>query len=87
MICLQTGLIAFDRDFTLDDAHNPDMIAQLIEQARPYWPPGTRSGYHAITYGWLVDQIVRRVDDNRRSAGQFYRDEVWPYMQGALDFV
>ena len=33
-------------------------------------------GYHAITYGWLVDQLVRRVDPKHRSLGTFVRQEI-----------
>ncbi|MGK3203620.1 serine hydrolase [Amycolatopsis sp. MEPSY49] len=28
---------------------------------RPPWKPGTRHGYHALTYGWLVGEVVRRI--------------------------
>lgn len=37
---------------------------------------GTKSGYHAITYGWLVDQIVRRADPLKRGIGRFFREEI-----------
>lgn len=36
------------------------MVARL-EAAAPAWPPGTRPGYHALTYGWLVGEVIRRV--------------------------
>ncbi|VDO44762.1 unnamed protein product, partial [Haemonchus placei] len=32
--------------------------------------------YHAITYGWIVDQIVRRADPKHRSVGQFFKEEI-----------
>ncbi|MGI9643462.1 MAG: serine hydrolase domain-containing protein [Acidimicrobiia bacterium] len=37
-----------------------DMVARLAA-AEPAWEPGTRSGYHALTYGWLVGEVIRRV--------------------------
>jgi CubicO group peptidase (beta-lactamase class C family) len=49
------------------------MCAALAEQA-PWWVPGTGHGYHALTYAWLVGEVVRRVDG--RSIGTFFRDEV-----------
>src|SRR5271170_5684496 len=36
------------------------MTAALAEQD-PWWTPGTRHGYHALTYGWLVGEVVRRI--------------------------
>jgi CubicO group peptidase (beta-lactamase class C family) len=49
------------------------MCAALAEQA-PWWEPGTGHGYHALTYAWLVGEVVRRVDG--RSIGRFFREEV-----------
>jgi CubicO group peptidase (beta-lactamase class C family) len=51
-----------------------DAIAAALAAAPPAWPPGTRTGYHAVTFGWLVGELVRRVDG--RTLGQFFRDEV-----------
>jgi CubicO group peptidase (beta-lactamase class C family) len=38
------------------------------------WQPGSRTGYHAATYGWLVGELVRRTDG--RTLGTFFREEV-----------
>ena len=65
-----------EEKITLEDARNPDQMAKIIERAKPNWEPGTKSGYHAITYGWLVDQIVRKTDPKKRGAAQFFREEV-----------
>jgi CubicO group peptidase (beta-lactamase class C family) len=40
----------------------------------PWWEPGTRMGYHALTFGWILGEVVRRVDG--RHFGQFAREEV-----------
>jgi CubicO group peptidase (beta-lactamase class C family) len=40
----------------------------------PWWPPGSALGYHAITWGWLAGELVRRIDG--RSVGRFLREEV-----------
>lgn len=47
--------------------------ARLAAQA-PRWTPGDGSGYHAETQGWLLGELVRRVDG--RSLGHFFREEV-----------
>ena len=49
------------------------MTAALAESA-PWWTPGSRHGYHAITFGHLVGEVIRRIDG--RSVGAFLRDEV-----------
>jgi CubicO group peptidase (beta-lactamase class C family) len=49
------------------------MIA-AIEAQEPVWAPGTRHGYHALTYGWLAGELVRRASG--RSLGTFVREEI-----------
>ena len=49
------------------------MTTTLAAEA-PFWEPGTRNGYHALTFGWLVGEVVRRVSG--KSLGTFFRDEV-----------
>jgi CubicO group peptidase (beta-lactamase class C family) len=49
------------------------MTAALAEQ-EPWWTPGTQHGYHAISFGFLVGEVVRRIDG--RSLGTFFREEV-----------
>lgn len=73
----QAGLPMFVEDISLEVAKNDhERIAKIIEKSPPLWKPGTKSGYHAVTYGWLVDQIVRKVDPKKRSIGTFFREEV-----------
>jgi CubicO group peptidase (beta-lactamase class C family) len=38
-----------------------DKMVALLADSTPAWEPGSRSGYHAITYGWLVGEVIRRV--------------------------
>lgn len=49
------------------------MTAQLAAQA-PFWTPGSAHGYHALTFGWLVGEVVRRVSG--MSLGAFFAREV-----------
>ena len=51
-----------------------ETMTRALERQRPFWEPGTRHGYHALTYGWLVGEVVRRVSG--KSLGTFFRDEV-----------
>jgi CubicO group peptidase (beta-lactamase class C family) len=49
-------------------------VVEALQDQTPMWEPGTAHGYHAITYGWLAGELVRRVDG--RPIGQYFADEV-----------
>ena len=49
------------------------MIARL-EEEEAWWAPGTRNGYHMVSFGWTVGELVRRVSG--KSLGRFFADEV-----------
>ncbi|WP_211100280.1 serine hydrolase domain-containing protein [Azospirillum halopraeferens] len=49
------------------------MVGRLAAEA-PFWAPGTRTGYHGLTFGWLVGEVVRRVSG--RSLGTVFAEEV-----------
>lgn len=51
-----------------------DGIAAGLAASAPAWEPGTKFGYHALTYGWLVGELVRRIDG--RTVGRFFDEEV-----------
>jgi CubicO group peptidase (beta-lactamase class C family) len=51
-----------------------DLMIGMIERTPPFWEPGTRVGYHAMTIGWLVGELVRRIDG--RTVGTFFREEI-----------
>jgi CubicO group peptidase (beta-lactamase class C family) len=51
-----------------------DTIADALARSAPVWEPGTRSEYHGGTFGYLVGEIIRRVDG--RTLHDFFRDEI-----------
>lgn len=51
-----------------------DGMIRLIEQTAPFWVPGTRTGYHALTIGWMIGELVRRITG--QSLGSFFRERV-----------
>lgn len=51
-------------------------MIQSLEQRQPAWVPRTKHGYHALTYGWLAGELVRRVDPKKRSLGGFIKEEI-----------
>lgn len=46
----------------------------LLEKEEPFWVPGTRNGYHGVTFAWTVGELVHRASGKR--LGEFFRDEV-----------
>lgn len=57
----------------LDLADTPASTARLAAQA-PWWEPGTASGYHVLSYGHLLGEIIRRVTG--KSLSRFFREEL-----------
>jgi CubicO group peptidase (beta-lactamase class C family) len=70
----QAGLPGTSRPLALDDFADFEAMARAMEREPVLWRPGTRHGYHAMTFGWLVGEVVRRVAG--RSLGSFFRSEI-----------
>jgi CubicO group peptidase (beta-lactamase class C family) len=68
------GLAGWHETVTIADVLDWDRATQLLAAQPTWWEPGTASGYHALTQGYLVGEIVRRVTG--RSLGSFFRDEL-----------
>src|SRR5437879_1991850 len=54
----QAGLAALDRQIDVLDYAG---VIEALEKQEPNWPPGTAHGYHARTFGFLLDELVRRI--------------------------
>jgi len=54
----QAGLCALDQRV---DVLDYDAVIRALEEQKPLWPPGTAHGYHARTFGFLLDELVRRI--------------------------
>jgi CubicO group peptidase (beta-lactamase class C family) len=68
------GLAAIRERISLDTLYDWDRYAAAIAAQAPWWEPGTANGYHALTFGHLVGELIRRTSG--KSVGQFLRDEV-----------
>ncbi len=64
----QAGLAALDEKV---DVLNYDAVIRALEKQTPLWPPGTAHGYHARTFGFLIDELIRRVA--LTNAGEYWR--------------
>jgi CubicO group peptidase (beta-lactamase class C family) len=71
MLTHRAGLPAFDRVVSAAQAADPAAMAALLAGQRPVWVPGAEHGYHALTFGWLVGEFVRR--HTGLTVGQYVR--------------
>ncbi|RQX03249.1 serine hydrolase domain-containing protein [Micromonospora inaquosa] len=70
----QAGLPALDRSMTLDEVLAWDPVITAIEAQAPLWEPGTAHGYHPMTYGWLIGEVIHRITG--QLPGAFFADTV-----------
>lgn len=70
----QAGLPAIREPLPPGCFYDWELMADALAAEQPFWLPGTRTGYHALTFGYLVGEVVRRVSG--RSLGAFFREEV-----------
>ena len=66
----------------VDDYYNQNFMAEKLAGMTPIWEPGTASGYHSMTFGWLTSELILRVTG--KSLGTFFREEVGD--QHEIDF-
>ena len=74
LLCHKAGLPIIDKPLSLAEVLEWDPVVAALSVQEPVWEPGTAHGYHALTYGWLVGEVVRRVDG--RSLGTFFAEEI-----------
>jgi len=70
----RSGLSGLTVPVTVADFEDWEKITTLLAAQEPLWEPGTASGYHAITFGFLVGEVVRRVTGE--SLGRFFASEI-----------
>jgi len=68
------GLPDWHQPITNDDLYDWEKVTQLLATQAPDWAPGTEPGYHSITFGYLVGEVVRRITG--RSLGTVFRQEI-----------
>lgn len=68
------GLSGIEQPVTIEDCYDWEKITTLLARQEPWWEPGTQSGYHAITQGYLLGEVVRRVTGE--TLGTFFRRNI-----------
>lgn len=76
LISHQAGLVVSKEKLHIQQLSDFDYVQQVISQIKPSWKPGDYQGYQAGTIGFFMGEIVRRVDKQHRSLGQFFNEEI-----------
>jgi CubicO group peptidase (beta-lactamase class C family) len=70
--------IGLDRPVRVEELYDWDLMTSLLAAQEPFYEPGSAGGYHALSYGWLVGEVVRRI------AGQGVREFFAEQVAGPL---
>ncbi len=76
LLAHEAGLVVLDEKLTVEKLRDLDLMARLLARQTPAWPPGSRHGYHTMTIGLYMQELLRRVDPAHRTLGRFFRDEI-----------
>jgi len=68
------GLSGWKEKISKDDLYDWEKATSLLAAQAPFWEPGTAPGYHAMTQGYLVGEVIRRIDG--RTVGTVFREEI-----------
>ena len=71
----QAGLPFVDADLTLDDLEAVEPVLRALEAEQPHWQPGAYRAYHAVTFGHLLGELIRRVTG--KTTGAFLASEIF----------
>lgn len=82
LFCHKSGLCGIREPLISGSFSNWELICNELAKQKPLWEPGTAHGYHAVTYGHLVGEVLRRIDG--RTIGQYFKEEIADPLE--LDF-
>jgi len=76
LLAHQAGLAAVEAPLTLDVLADPERRDAALARQKPWWPPGERHGYHALSLGFYEAALLRRCDPAGRGIGAYFADEL-----------
>ncbi|MBV9207474.1 MAG: beta-lactamase family protein [Actinobacteria bacterium] len=69
-----SGVSGLDQPAVVEDLYDWEKATSRFAAQAPWWPPGTASGYHALNYGHLIGEVVRRISG--KTLKQFVAEEI-----------
>jgi CubicO group peptidase (beta-lactamase class C family) len=76
LLAHQAGLFAFEEPVDRRIVEDLDRLAAVMVRQTPAWEPGTRQAYHALTLGFYEGELMRRIDPQHRTLGEFFYQEI-----------
>ena len=76
LLAHQAGLFELNEPIDRSLLAELDRLAVVLARQKPAWEPGMRQAYHAITLGLYESELLRHVDPQHRSLGEFFQDEI-----------
>jgi CubicO group peptidase (beta-lactamase class C family) len=70
----RAGMAAVRKPLDDDALFNWNKMTTALAEQEPWWEPGTKHGYHALTFGHLVGEVIRRITG--KTPGTYLRDEI-----------
>ena len=70
----RAGMFAFENNYPKCSWNNWEEFTLALERQKPFRKPGLTQGYHAMTFAWLVGEIIRRIDG--RMPGDYFKEEI-----------
>ncbi|MBM3502993.1 MAG: beta-lactamase family protein [Alphaproteobacteria bacterium] len=70
----RSALVNVDRDLKPGELYDWPLMTKALADSRPNWPYGRTPTYHSMTYGYLLGEVIRRIDGRR--IGRFHREEI-----------
>lgn len=80
----EAGLVWIDEPLRGEDLRDLDYVSGVLARQKPAWEPGTRHGYHAMTIGLYMQELIRHVDPLHRTLGRFFSEKIAATM--GIDF-
>lgn len=76
LLAHEAGIVLLDEPLSVEKLRDLDYVARVVARARPAWPPGTKHGYHTLTIGFCMQELIRRMDPRHRTLGHFFHEEI-----------
>ena len=74
LLCHRAAMFGFKDGIPAGSFQDWEKFTKKLQMQAPYRKPGISQGYHALTFGWLVGELIRRVDG--RSVGRYFKEEI-----------
>lgn len=70
----QAGVCGVTEKITVEDLYDWEKMVRLIAAQKPHWEPGTSAGYHAVNWGYLAGELMRRITG--KTLGTYFLEKV-----------